>query len=250
MPTATEQLQACINGVDKITNLINTNKGIAEFNDAQKLQYDTLFKKNGDDYTNAHNDWQNNKNTKYTDLKSELLSAQTCGFSDLECRPHSHDNWCTEHYGQGWYMSGKRENCGVSDLGCRANCSRTDDKVNQDLDNWVQNNQEPTLTSTPTAQHHEQNTSAVDLSCCSNIDNNIGSSLTNVTINQISDCKSSLQTRLSNASDIPVSTSDTPVSSPDTATTATKTKTIIIIIILFLLVLFSSSGLLLVVNKQ
>jgi hypothetical protein len=237
------KLEACKKAAEQVKALIDSNqKLIDNYNNVTKVKYYTnldAYKEKKKAADNLHNDWQatrgNYEKWKNKDFQNEFWSKECWGKpsgcwgditpSDWHCGAEAAVDK-KYPYGWDWKATGERQDCGwkVCATHQTFKCKRSQESINQANNDWK--NDEPRFTDPEPVLEKEptQNASSVNVSCCANLTNIIGSKLDNSSIKQTNDCLMSIQQDIQQVKYTP-STTETPAPAPTTTSAPAPTTT-------------------------
>jgi len=183
-----------------------------EWNRKKKEYDDNLY--NWTQRTGAYSRFE----TQRINLASEKRSWNNCvGWNETSAGKHN--DWCINDVGQGWEHTGQEGSCSLG-LG-KGLCQRTPEKVKADMPEYYGSARPVPFTETqPVRPPNPPYVTVPPVTCCSNMTNVIGSTLTSSNINQLNECKSSVE--VPKIQDLP--TAPTTYNPPTTTTPQATTE--------------------------
>ena len=191
-------LKACEDGIALIRAQQKANQVLVD--DYNKRTQDVQSKR--DKYgveKKAREDVQRDWDKRKTDIfngNQEEKRWNSC-VATWDCDAGKHDDWCRNDFGDGWYHSGKDQNCGACGkhgcTQCHGICKKTDDKRWQEASDQTARERggRPGDYNEPwpnDAAAIEQNKTPVDIACCANVATIVGSQITDSTLTQQNNC--------------------------------------------------------------
>jgi hypothetical protein len=211
-------LDTCTNGLNQLKAIVRSNQVLVDAYNTDKANYKTsydaqltTYNTNKQTRQNAQTDWDNKRDAIKTDLRDVTKGAGRglCGTN-----PGCPSGW---H----WYQNDNK-------LDCEQICKRNVDTLDNDSNTQAvnDNGNRPSDFNDPQPQNNPptppaQNTTNVQIKCCANLTNIIGSEITDSTISQQNSCMESLKTQLNQAKaneDAVKVTSTTPSATTSAAT--------------------------------
>lgn len=176
------KLQSCRDAMVCYSNLMDYNQKIAEYNRNQdkllQVAHEEWSKKK-QDYLTKQSQWLTKYNTEDSRLKNERTEGS--------CNP---GGVCVDRCPSNFENDGTRRtftyNCKIAGLktGCRARCRRTARSIEEQIALWLKNNPKPIFTLKEPGRvdfpHLQQNTTNINMNCCSNYINIDGDASDNV----------------------------------------------------------------------
>lgn len=183
-------LEACQIGIDEAKALRLSNQVLVEF--YNKNVKDVYTKR--EIYQNAkkereikQTEWDNNRSRIYIAKGKERQSTRNGGCV-------SRESWCKNDYGDGWEDDGQIDHWGCEK---KRNCKKTHDtkinEANDEVGARPGNYNEPWPQD---AANVVQNNTAINISCCANVFNVVGSELSDNNIIQQNECLSTKKKEL------------------------------------------------------
>jgi len=258
-------LDACKKGIALLTAQQKTNKALVDdYNtrltawEARRDAANTVRNANKTSRQNAQTDWDNRKQNHKNDALKERQNAG-CGA-------------CGTNPGcpSGWEWAG-RHGCGWGNMGCENECKRSDAEANAEANRRTGGSRPEVYDDPPFSEgkptESAQNQTPINIACCENTLNVIGSEVTETNITQQNECKADLEKKASAPPTPPPTSAPTsapptfgtppppPATSSGTSAPATSSGTpqqkkifvVIVLVIVSLILLSSCSGLLLMI---
>lgn len=234
---AKQAMDNCNAGLDQIKAMIKSNQALVEdFNKrhtAWQSKRDTAnsnWNNNNTTRQNSQRDWDTKRDNIYNDKGNDRKVTGGAG-----CQ--SHADWCTNDFGTGWTDDGDENHAWENGNCCcrhHRRCKKTDqqrkDEANQQTKDEMGERpgdyNEPHFSETE-PQPPSQNLTNINMTCCANVQNIIGSSVSQSNLDQQNSCASQLKqnyadAKVADAKAQAQATTDTKTNSADAQVIATK----------------------------
>jgi hypothetical protein len=224
--TELQKLQACKDAMICYGRVIYYNQSVTNYNDKQKAKLkamDAVWERRKKIRSDEQTAWDTRKNNIYNDKINERRLFKNCVLWTSVW-----DDYCPTDHGNGWYREpGSQDGHGCIGGQGKAKCRRTAQQASAETNNEIVNEKgprpknyeedesKPTQTSFPLL---EQNVTSINLQCCSNYMNVLGTAKDNV-----QSCKQQLEININQATSTtpPSTTSTTPPSTTSTTPPST-----------------------------
>lgn len=238
MSSDLENLKACKKASDALFSQIDANQKLTNYyNDVTMKQYESdhlTWQNKHTDWKTSHDDWKR----RYDTEKSQYANARKDGSCNAAsfC-PNSN---CPSGYTDDGSVTGLQSNCDIcvwffgeicTKTGCHKSCKPDDQNLNKHMTDWLESNKEPSepMNEPKIPSQPQLNLTPASVSCCANISNIVGSTVTDSQISQLNQCTQSIAKQIDEAeSDKPTPTVKSPenstptVESPDNPTPTVK----------------------------
>ena len=147
----------------------------------------------------AQEDWERRVNEKAEQKRGDQKKWNSC-VATWDCDAGKHNDWCRNDHGEGWYHSGKDQDCGACGkhgcTQCHGICKKDDGLRRREAESEIgqkpANYNEPRFNQQDPGEVQLDNT-PLTIGCCNNQANIIGSELKDTVINQSNNCLSNLK---------------------------------------------------------
>jgi hypothetical protein len=165
------KLAACRDTANCALNVIKYNNLVNQYNNEQDLLFQAAHQawaNRKEIVAKNHAMWSTDKNKNYATLTSDIVKGGCQAAGDCN---HSS---CPSGRVKDGSMSGLHYNCniGCCKSGCRTNCKWSQSSIDSKMAEWEVQHPEPFFTEPEPSQidypHAEQNTTHMDIQCCSN----------------------------------------------------------------------------------
>lgn len=269
---AKRALKACEDGIALLTAQQKANQALVDdYNknltawQARKNTADDKWTRENSDRIKAQEQWDANVNAKAEQKRNDSSNWNNCVVWN-ETSAGKHDDWCRNDKGDsGWYHAGQ-DGAGCAWGWGKGVCKKNDDlrlrEAKSELGPRPANYQEPKFSETKPTES-AQNQTAINVACCANTLNVVGSQVTDSNIQQQNDCAKDLKAKAAGTPPPPAGTPPPPPAGTPPAGTSNVVKStstpvssakpnrrmlmVIVLVIISLILSSCSSGLFLLI---
>ena len=221
------------------------NKNLTAW-EAKKSTADTTWASENSTRIKAQEQWDANVSAKAEEKRKDEQIWNNCAIWD-ETSAGKHTNWCVNDKGEGWYHSGQAGQAGCPKGQGKGMCKKDDAlrlrEAKSELGARPVNYQEPKFSETkPTTP--SQNQTAINVACCANVLNVVGSDVTDSNIQQQNDCAKDLKAKAAGTpppAGTPAGTSKVVKSTSTPVSSAKPNRRMLMVIVLVIISLILSS---------